>query len=543
MNIRGLVTTLFTAGLAVLLPTAVAQTSGGGLTESDMYCSGFVTKDAVPTGSKIAAGWDFPNQNEFAAHDYIYLKGGSYQAGQKYQIVRRTRDFSGYEMTKDQVKTLAKVGAEYEELGRVKVIDVQKNIGIAQVELSCDAFQPGDLAIPWMDRPAVAFKNYPPINRFTPPNGKTTGHIVMGKEYIGVMGTSDKVYLDIGSNQGLKPGDYFRATRTYDATMKDESDKLGYKAAVPDNGTYQKKRFAEPMVMSDKGAMKEAADLPRRTIGEMMVLYTTPVSATAMVTSSLEQLQIGDGVEMMEEPPAPPPPPPPPAAMPPTISCSADPAAVTVGDNVTIRCNGNSPDGHALTYTFVADQGTVSPRENVATLNTTGTNPGTVTVMATVKDDRNLSASANTAVTVQAPAAPPQASQAGDFTFANNSARVDNKAKAILDGIALRLNREANSTALVVGYSAPAEKNTLGLARANNAKAYLTKDKGIDAARVTTADGGKAGRRVEIWFVPAGAVVPTVTPVAAPVASAKPAATKKPATTTAKKPATAAPKK
>jgi outer membrane protein OmpA-like peptidoglycan-associated protein len=321
--------------------------------------------------------------------------------------------------------------------------------------------------------------------------------------------------------------------------LKDENDGLSAKAAVPDNSTYRKAMDQERVVTSS-AAVKEAADLPRRTIGEMVILYTTPVSATAMVTRSLEQVQVGDGVEMMEEPPPPPPPPPPPAAMPPTISCSADPASVTAGDNSTIRCNGLSPDNHPLTYTFVSDQGSVTPRDNVATLNTTGA-MGNVTVMSTVKDDRNLSASANTTVAVQPPAAPPQASQAGDFVFAANSARVDNKAKAILDGLALRMNREPNSSVLVVGYTAVAEKDTLGLMRANNAKTYLTKDKGIDPSRVVTKDGGKGGRRVELWFVPAGATMPTVTPVAAPAA---PAPAKKPATKpTAKKPATTTPKK
>lgn len=535
MKIRGLVLTL----LAACATVGWAQTSGGGPTESDMYCSGFVTKDAVPATSTITAGWDAPNQAIFSARDYVYLKGGSYQVGQKFQILRRTRDFTGYEVTKDQVRTLNKVGAQYAELGRVKVIDVQKGIGIAEVELSCDAFDLGDVAVPWTDRPAVTFKAYPPINRWTPPNGKTTGHIVMADGYAGVISNKDKVYLDIGSNQGLKPGDYFRATRTYDATYKDDADKLGSKASVPDIGTYQKSgSWNEPW---PKDGVKQAAELPRRTLGEMVVLHTTPVSATAMVTSSLEQLQIGDGVEMMEEPPPPPPPPAPPAPMGPSISCVPDAASVTAGDTVTVRANGQSPDNRPLTYTFVSDQGALTNRDNVATLNTAGLN-GNVTVMCSVKDDRNLSASSNATVAVQPPAAPPQATQAGDFVFQPNSARVDNKAKAILDGMALRLNREANSKALVVGYTAVAERATLGMARANNAKAYLTRDKGIDGARITTADGGKGGRRVEVWFVPAGATMPAVTPVAAPPAAPaakpaakKPAAQKKPASTTPKK--------
>ncbi len=530
MKIRGLAAILL-AGCAL----AAAQSIATGPSESDMYCSGFITKDAVPTTNKLVAGWDTPNQAIFSAHDFVYLRGGSYQTGQQFAILRRTRDVSGWEVTKNQQKTLNKVGMQYAELGRVKVIDVQKNIGIAQVELSCDAFDLGDVAIPWAERPAVTFKAYPPINRFVPANGKTTGHIVMAQEYGGIIGNKDKVYLDIGSNQGLKPGDYLRATRTYEQTMKDETDSLGAKAAVPDYATYEKPKFIEPMPKAHE-ALKNVVDLPRRTLGEMIVLHTTPVSATAMMTATLEQVQIGDGVELMEEPPPPPPPPPVAAPMPPSVSCTADPASVTAGDTATIRANGDSPDNHPLTYTFAASQGSISQRENVATLTTAGAT-GNIAVTCTVTDDRNLTVSSHTSVAVQAPAAPPQASQAGDFAFLPNSARVDNKAKAILDGIALRMNREANSNVLVVGYSAVAEKNTLGLARANNSKTYLTKDKGIDAARVTTADGGKGGRRVEIWFVPAGAAMPAVTPVAAPAetAPAKPAA-KKPA-------AKAAPKK
>ncbi len=531
MKIRGLAAILL-AGCAL---ASAQTTSANGPSESDMYCSGFITKDAVPTNSKLVGGWDTPNQALFSAHDFVYLKGGSYQAGQQYAILRRTRDVSGWEVTKDQRKTANKVGMQYAELGRVKIIDVQKNVGIAQVELSCDAFDLGDIAIPWAERPAVTFKAYPPINRFTPASGKTTGHIVMAQEYEGLIGSKDKVYLDIGSNQGLKPGDYLRATRTYQQTLKDETDSLGSKAAVPDYGTYQKTKLVEPMPKADQG-LKDVADFPRRTLGEMIVLHTTPVSATAMMTATLEQVQIGDGVELMEEPPPPPPPPPVAAPMPPSVSCTADPASVTAGDTATIRANGDSPDNHPLTYTFAASQGSLTQRDNVATLTTAGAS-GNIAVTCTVTDDRNLTVSGHTSVAVQPPAAPPQASQAGDYAFLPNSARVDNKAKAILDGIALRLNREANSSVLVVGYSAVAEKNSLGLARANNSKAYLTKDKGIDAARVTTADGGKGGRRVEVWFVPAGAAMPAVTPVAAPTAAAtaKPAAAKKPATKAAPK--------
>ena len=37
----------------------------------------------------------------------------------------------------------------------------------------------------------------------------------MGKDFDSVVGTGQKVYLNVGSNQGVKVGDYFRATRNY----------------------------------------------------------------------------------------------------------------------------------------------------------------------------------------------------------------------------------------------------------------------------------------------------------------------------------------
>jgi hypothetical protein len=508
-------------------------------TESDMYCSGFVVGQPIPKTSFIGAGWDTPNQAMFADRDIVYLTGGSYQVGAKFQIVRAIRDDDKFEYVYGQNKALAKVGHPYSELGRVRVIDVQKNIGIAEVELSCDGFRQGDLALPWAEKQVPQFRTPAPFNKFVPPNGKLTGNIVLAKDFNNIVATKDKVYLNVGANQGVKVGDYFRVTRTYAAGLADQADSIMLGAPMEDPTQYHAPTMTKLQMKSD---------LPRRSLGELIILYTTPVSSTGMITSSIEAMQVGDGVEMMEEPP--PPPPPARAEMnPPSITCSAEPASVRSGDSATVRCNGSSPDNRPLTYTFVSDAGTVNPRENVATVDTRGAAAGTISVMTTATDDRNLSASATTRINVEAaaPAPPPaQASRMGEFLFKPNSAYVDNTAKAALDGVALRMQREANSSVMFVGYSALAEAARLGIARATNAKNYLTKDKGIDGSRIQVRDGGKGGRRVEIWFVPAGATMPEVKPITAPApapkaAAAKPAAstTKKAAasTTTTKKPA------
>ena len=94
---------------------------------------------------------------------------------------------------------------------------------------------------------------------------------------------------------------------------------------------------------------------------------------------------------------------------PPVISCSSDPASVPAGGSSTIRSNASSPDSRRLTYSYTASAGNISGSSSSATLDTTGAQPGTITVTCNVSDDRRepLTASASTTVDLRAPPPPP----------------------------------------------------------------------------------------------------------------------------------------
>jgi outer membrane protein OmpA-like peptidoglycan-associated protein len=94
---------------------------------------------------------------------------------------------------------------------------------------------------------------------------------------------------------------------------------------------------------------------------------------------------------------------------PPVISCSANPTSVQMGGSSTITSTASSPDGRRLIYSYTASAGDISGTGPAATLNTTGAQPGRITVTCNVNDDRvaPLSASSTTAVEVQAPPPPP----------------------------------------------------------------------------------------------------------------------------------------
>jgi len=225
---------------------------------------------------------------------------------------------------------------------------------------------------------------------------------------------------------------------------------------------------------------------------------------------------------------------------PPQISCSASPRSVQAGTPATVTCTCSSPDNapdypvSASISNWSATGGRISGSGNTATLDTTGASAGPITASATCTDSRGLSSRATASVNVEVPPPPPQASKLNEIGFARNSARVDNTAKAILDDVALRLQREADARAVLVGYADPKElkATTLAAQRAANAKEYLTKEKGIDPSRIETRTGTGAEMKAEIWIVPAGAsfnqpgtevvnVPPTKVPYGRHVAPAK----------------------
>jgi outer membrane protein OmpA-like peptidoglycan-associated protein len=92
------------------------------------------------------------------------------------------------------------------------------------------------------------------------------------------------------------------------------------------------------------------------------------------------------------------------------------------------------------------------------------------------------------------PPAPAPRSTTDEIYFDAGSARLTNIAKAILDGVALRMKNDLNSTAAITGYSdnlgSPESNLEISRRRAEAAKEYLVTRHGIDPARITTQGKG-----------------------------------------------------
>jgi len=221
------------------------------------------------------------------------------------------------------------------------------------------------------------------------------------------------------------------------------------------------------------------------------------------------------------------------AFQPPTVSCSANPTSLNPGDSATITASGMSPQNRPLTYSYSATSGSVNGTTNTATLSTVGAAPGQITVTCNVVDDKGQNASATTSVTVIPPPPPPvvhkPTTQAlGDLSFTPDKkrpTRVNNEAKALLDDIALTLQRTPDAKLALIGNEDSAEKVAgeknkkkpvdFAAERAVNTKEYLVTDKGIDPSRIMVYTGTADAQTVSAVLVPTGADLDTAgdTPV------------------------------
>jgi outer membrane protein OmpA-like peptidoglycan-associated protein len=221
----------------------------------------------------------------------------------------------------------------------------------------------------------------------------------------------------------------------------------------------------------------------------------------------------------------PPPPPPPPANRNPTVSCESEKSEIIPGETVRCRATGSDPDGDTLTYSWTASAGRVTGSGAEATFDSSGVATGTTaTVTVTASDGRGGTAQANCPIRVAQKERGPEAVTCTSGGFPRNLARLNNVDKACLDDVASRLKADPRSRVIVIGHADSSERypEVIGRKRAEAIKDYLVKQQGIDEARISVKsvgstkplDTGKTpaarakNRRVEVMFVPEGAVVP-----------------------------------
>jgi hypothetical protein len=270
-------------------------------TYADIYCGGFINKQTLPTANFVAGGLETPNTTKFANGDIVYLAGGGYQTGQQYSIVRELADPNRNETYPGQFAMMREMGQPYAEIAHVRIVDMRSKMAIAQIEYSCDPVNPGDLAVPFAEKTPVSYHPPQRFDRFVPASGKLGGRIVLARDFDSVLGPGAKVYINTGSNQGVKIGDYFRAVRTYSVDLHDPVNSLSFKAGIAEDTQKKPPSINPALFTKTSGPTIHVQDMPRRAVGEIVILSTTPTTSTGMVVFAMEDIHLGDGVEIDQQ--------------------------------------------------------------------------------------------------------------------------------------------------------------------------------------------------------------------------------------------------
>ena len=287
-------TVLITLFVAFSAAAASAQHKAPAAIPNDLYCSGVVTTEAVPHETYVITGEQSDYKITFQEGDYVYINKGSshgVKAGDVFSVIRPVEDAIKIQWTKWQNSLLRKMGTVWEDEGRVRIAVAQPEVSIGRVEHSCGYLQRGDLALPFVERLSPPIKSGANFDRFAPPSGKPLAMVVVGKSFQEQVGTNDVVYVNLGRNQGVKVGDYFRVFR-YTGTQHEEA--------------YQTLRFAfnangewGPTFGFGSVPLKyHWNNVPRQVIGEGVVVRTGTNSASVLLTFALREIYAGDYVEL-----------------------------------------------------------------------------------------------------------------------------------------------------------------------------------------------------------------------------------------------------
>ena len=223
-------------------------------TEDDIYCFGYVDDQGEKFPRQILIAEETSEKIENNTGDIVFIDGGSQdgvKGGDEFFIVDPI----------ERVKGHGGDGTWIQYKGRLKVLCAQERTATAEITFACDGVRIGSWLKPFAPIPVPIARRTPLRTRCDPSSNKPAGEIVRAKLGAISFGQDHMIVVDLGSKDGIKPGDFL----TVFETSKDER-------------------------------------LPRRVFGELGVLTVSERFATAKVLDSRQEMWVGLGVERSRPP-------------------------------------------------------------------------------------------------------------------------------------------------------------------------------------------------------------------------------------------------
>jgi LysM repeat protein len=222
--------------------------------EGSLRCAGYVTTQPEDDSLVIIGSEQGADKVAFGDRDILYLNKGS-DAGVKTGDVYMAQ-FNAYKVKHPATGKV--LGTKIQPTGWVRVVLVEEKSATVVVDHACMDMHAGDYLRPFQPVNVPLAMREPPPSGLTPPSGKAQGYVVDLSEDATIAATGNLVTIDLGSKDGIAPGNTL----------------LAYRAVYP------------------------SVPSPRRILGAMAVVAVRESTATAKITYANAAITNGDRVEL-----------------------------------------------------------------------------------------------------------------------------------------------------------------------------------------------------------------------------------------------------
>ncbi|HZE69027.1 MAG TPA: hypothetical protein VE135_05800 [Pyrinomonadaceae bacterium] len=296
----------------VELPTAPVDIGVG---RTNLECAGYFRLPPLYGLPQIVGGEQEQEKRVYATGDIVYIDAGSQQGikeGQEFHVIRPR----GW-VERVYRKKKGNLGVFVQEIGQLRVIRVKDRVSVAQVSFACDPLLLGDLLTGLPDRVSPTARAEITIDRFTDPNNKPTGRLMMARDGREMVTVGDLVYVDIGAEDQAVAGDMLTIYRKVGTgnlgVIKNEelarrSDR-GFGSEKYRGGTFSQEAQRSKDVKDEPGQYrhspiktteikKKRPEMPRKVVGEAMIINVQVRTATAIIMRTAQEVHTGDFVEI-----------------------------------------------------------------------------------------------------------------------------------------------------------------------------------------------------------------------------------------------------
>lgn len=254
----------------------------------ELNCSSYLTAAPPVASARIAGNAGAVQYLQLSSGDLVQLTDAhGLQPGMELRILRIDDHWGEFEQFRGQDQQLQQMGHRVVSVGRLQVLNTRGTTALARVEAACRPVQAGDFGIPWEPRTAPAHVTAPPLDvtRMPAPEDLAgAGLVAATRDSAYEAGPDDEIYLNRGTRQGVHAGQVWLIVRgplsPSQQWLKDVARELGR----PGYGT------SFPMPNYDR-----RDGLPH-VVGQAVILWAEPASATAIVTDADSAIYPGDQI-------------------------------------------------------------------------------------------------------------------------------------------------------------------------------------------------------------------------------------------------------